>query len=455
MLNLDKIPDQVHWTEGMFLSPHHFQQSTIYLENLLAHQLQRVSPFYWGIISCQIDELALANEKLLINEIQGVMPDGTLIQYSPKTNDYQDNQIAEKELSLDLADLKIESKDSFLVYLALPKISGGCASDEDKDLKRYQSINTGLTPDQNDINNRVDVVRLRPVLRLVEESSLSPNYTAFPIVRLTVSADGGFISSPYTPPLVSIAGRVSSELTLLNRKIDSSLGRVRTRANQLRNFLVDDRTSGLTVEAEKQRINYLVSRLPRAEVLLDADSHPFEIYQALVELAASLAPLNEDPVCPRWGKYDHNDLDAVFLPVLDFINETLEKVRLHFVTLPFSTRGDGEFVLELPGDVSLSEVMLGFEIPPGISATKLQEWIDSAYICKEADYEFYEIRRDLGARRISTKEFTRINLVAGSNELFYSVDLSVNGGETIIISGSDEKLNEFRPKLVNCFFENK
>ena len=68
MLNLDKIPDQVHWTEGMFLSPHHFQQSTIYLENLLAHQLQRVSPFYWGIISCQIDELALANEKLLIKE---------------------------------------------------------------------------------------------------------------------------------------------------------------------------------------------------------------------------------------------------------------------------------------------------------------------------------------------------------------------------------------------------
>ena len=49
MLNLDKLPDQVHWTEGMFLSPHHFQQSTIYLENLLAHQLQRVSPFYWAL----------------------------------------------------------------------------------------------------------------------------------------------------------------------------------------------------------------------------------------------------------------------------------------------------------------------------------------------------------------------------------------------------------------------
>ena len=455
MLNLDKLPDQVHWTEGMFLSPQHFQQSTVYLENLLAHQLQRVSPFYWGIISCQIDELSLAHEKLLITEIQGVMPDGTLIQYSPKPNDDQDNQIAEKELSLDLGGLKIESKNSFLVYLALPKISGGCASDEDKDLKRYQSINAGLTPDQNDINNRVDVVRLRPVLRLVDEASLSPNYTAFPIVRLTVSTDGSFVSSPYTPPLITIAGKISSELTLLNRKIDSSLGRVRARANQLRNFLADDRTSGLTVEAEKQRISYLVSRLPRAEVLLDADSHPFEIYQALVELAASLAPLNEDPVCPRWGRYDHNDLDAVFLPVLDFINETLEKVRLHFLTLPFAVRGEGEFILEFPAELNVSEVMIGFDVPPGISSTKLEEWIDSSYICKESDYEFYEVRRDLGARRVLTKEFININLVAGSNELFYLVDLSVNGGENIIISGSDEKLNEFRPKLVNCFLENK
>ena len=455
MLNLDKLPDQVHWTEGMFLSPQHFQQSTVYLENLLAHQLQRVSPFYWGIISCQIDELSLAHEKLLITEIQGVMPDGTLIQYSPKSNDDQDNQIAEKELSLDLGGLKIESKNSFLVYLALPKISGGCASDEDKDLKRYQSINAGLTPDQNDINNRVDVVRLRPVLRLVDEASLSPNYTAFPIVRLTVSTDGSFVSSPYTPPLITIAGKISSELTLLNRKIDSSLGRVRARANQLRNFLADDRTSGLTVEAEKQRISYLVSRLPRAEVLLDADSHPFEIYQALVELAASLAPLNEDPVCPRWERYDHNDLDAVFFPVLDFINETLEKVRLHFLTLPFAVRGEGEFILEFPAELNVSEVMIGFEVPPGISSTKLEEWIDSSYICKESDYEFYEVRRDLGARRVLTKEFININLVAGSNELFYLVDLSVNGGENIIISGSDEKLNEFRPKLVNCFLENK
>ena len=439
----------------MFLSPQHFQQSTVYLENLLAHQLQRVSPFYWGIISCQIDELSLAHEKLLITEIQGVMPDGTLIQYSPKSNDDQDNQIAEKELSLDLGGLKIESKNSFLVYLALPKISGGCASDEDKDLKRYQSINAGLTPDQNDINNRVDVVRLRPVLRLVDEASLSPNYTAFPIVRLTVSTDGSFVSSPYTPPLITIAGKISSELTLLNRKIDSSLGRVRARANQLRNFLADDRTSGLTVEAEKQRISYLVSRLPRAEVLLDADSHPFEIYQALVELAASLAPLNEDPVCPRWGRYDHNDLDAVFFPVLEFINETLEKVRLHFLTLPFAVRGEGEFILEFPAELNVSEVMIGFEVPPGISSTKLEEWIDSSYICKESDYEFYEVRRDLGARRVLTKEFININLVAGSNELFYLVDLSVNGGENIIISGSDEKLNEFRPKLVNCFLENK
>jgi len=165
--------------------------------------------------------------------------------------------------------------------------------------------------------------------------------------------------------------------------------------------------------------------------------------------------LNEDPVCPRWGRYDHNDLDAVFLPVLSFINETLEKVRLHFLTLPFAVRGEGEFILEFPAELNVSEVMIGFEVPPGISSTKLEEWIDSSYICKESDYEFYEVRRDLGARRVSTKEFISINLVAGSNELFYSVDLSVNGGEKIIISGSDEKLNEFRPKLVNCFLENK
>ena len=454
MLNLDKLPDQVHWTEGMFLSPHHFQQSNLYIENLLAHQLQRVSPFYWGVISCQIDELALANEKLLVQEIQAVMPDGTLIQYAPKLNEAQDSVIANSELSLDLKELEMDSNKPFSVCLALPKITGGCASDEDSDLKRYQSINAGLTPDQNDLNNRVDVVRLRPVLRLVEEASLSPSYTAFPIARLEMSADGSFTSLPYTPPIVTMGARVSSELTSLNKKIESSLASVRTRANQLRNFLADDRSSGLTVEAEKQRINYLVSRLPRAEVLLDANSQPFEIYQALVELAASVAPLNEDPVSPKWPKYNHNDLDAAFFPVIDFIGKTLEKVRLHFLTLPFASRGEGEFVLEVPSDVNSSEIMLGFEIPPGVPSSKVEEWIAAAYICREEDYEFYEVRRDLGAGRSARREFSDINLTAGSSEVFYLADLGINGGDKIIISGSDEKLNESRPRTVSCFLKN-
>ena len=46
---------KVHWTEGLFLRPHHLQQGDRYLENALESRTRHITPYPWGFASLEID----------------------------------------------------------------------------------------------------------------------------------------------------------------------------------------------------------------------------------------------------------------------------------------------------------------------------------------------------------------------------------------------------------------
>jgi len=46
----DELPEPVQWSEGMLLSPHHFQQNHIYWEAQMQHQMGWIQPNFWGLI---------------------------------------------------------------------------------------------------------------------------------------------------------------------------------------------------------------------------------------------------------------------------------------------------------------------------------------------------------------------------------------------------------------------
>ena len=184
MKNINPMPDPVQWFEGMLLSPQHFQQNNVYLEQAMFHQLQRTNPFYWGVCELDIDQDAVTYDKLVVNKVHAVMPDGTVVKHAVTK---QQKQEAEgiKELSLQLSEIPdLQPQKPFFVHLAIPTLSDGCASDAESDLKRYDSVNVGKVTDQNDMQNQIDLVRLRPRLLLLVDTQLSPNFSSFPILKL-------------------------------------------------------------------------------------------------------------------------------------------------------------------------------------------------------------------------------------------------------------------------------
>jgi type VI secretion system protein ImpJ len=72
---------KVHWTEGLFLRPHHLQQADRYVENAIDSRARHVTPYPWGFSALEIDHDLLQQCKFGLRRGAGVMPDGGLFDF--------------------------------------------------------------------------------------------------------------------------------------------------------------------------------------------------------------------------------------------------------------------------------------------------------------------------------------------------------------------------------------
>ena len=67
---------KVVWKEGMFLQPHHFQQTERYVLNSFHAALLSHSPHWFGVTELEVDKDAIANGLFSVTRCSGMLPDG-------------------------------------------------------------------------------------------------------------------------------------------------------------------------------------------------------------------------------------------------------------------------------------------------------------------------------------------------------------------------------------------
>ncbi len=67
---------KIVWNEGMLLTPHHFQQSDNYHEELLNSRVRSLMQHEYGVIDLQVNNEAIANGNFQITNCRAVLPDG-------------------------------------------------------------------------------------------------------------------------------------------------------------------------------------------------------------------------------------------------------------------------------------------------------------------------------------------------------------------------------------------
>ncbi len=351
------------WGEGMFLHPHHFQQS----ERAISHELKQVIshnlPYCWGVIELVIKDELLKENVISVDRLKCVMPDIALVAYP------------ERETKLSPLELD-ESTENSIVYLAIPidnYLGKNVSSCEEEAITRYRSV------EHNAIDNvsgtqeeKVQTKELQ--LSLVLGNEVPVGYTVLPIARVTaVTKDQGIIlDTDFIPPCMSLSSSKRLVAYLTN-----VLAMNKVRAESIAQRLGVGKSASPSVMdfVMLQMLNRYEAKFK--QTLAKSCIHPYQLYAELVEYIGELSTFTtKSKRCPDLAEYTHDQLSDLFEDLNQVITHQLSVVlEQTAIKLKLEARSMGINVAPLPNKQMLSKGQIVLAVKADCSAEELAKQI--------------------------------------------------------------------------------
>lgn len=307
---------KVVWSEGMFLRPQHFQQQERYVEYCLHERALAGEPYYWGFKTLELDSASLAIGKLCLDAAEGILPDGTPFSFpglsqGPEPKGFAEGAVGE------------------IVYLALPlkrpAVEETIFEESPGSLARY-IVSDDEVHDCNSIGGEpAELQTGTPRFKLLMEKELTDAWTALAVGRVVecksnrqVVLDKGFI-----PPIVQ-----SGCSQVFHAWIVEALGLVYQRAELLAERLNQPGRGGVSQVSEFLMLQMLNRYQPVLWHAADcANQNPEYIFKLMIQIVGELATFSKNPRRPEeFRKYNHDDLQACFEPLMLAMRESLSQV---------------------------------------------------------------------------------------------------------------------------------
>ncbi|RDS79923.1 hypothetical protein DWU98_15910 [Dyella monticola] len=375
--NLPMLPEAVSWSEGMLLSPQHFQQNDIYWNALLRHQMSVLQPYYWGVLSLSVKREALGRKSVEIESLRCVMHDGLVIEYP--------GHFGSQELKVQINEDDFDAQGKAVVQLSVPIRGKGAASDIG-DMQRYVTVTGSLETDENTGTDEIPVERMCPKISLIKGKSVAACYCALPLLEVS-GGSGGLRVTAYHPPMLRLSACVFQGDASLRQMLKLLSGELWRKYRELLGVRIDDRGEPRYDGEFNLQIltaRYLVMGLPRFDVMLQSDaSHPYELYVALSELVGFVAATPGAPQPPSMKGYDHSDCMPQFQLAIDYVRAQLARMNADYQILEFEKVGASGFRCALPASTDTSSLLIELRPRAGQDAATLGRWLDNAHVASE------------------------------------------------------------------------
>jgi type VI secretion system protein ImpJ len=358
---------KVLWTEGLFLQPHHFQQSDRYTEALVTGLARRVRPYAWGVSALEIDDEVLKVGQFALKSCAGLTQDGTVFRV-PMAEDHPP--------ALEVP----ETIKDCVVYLTVPQRRQGAV---EVDLSGAEMSASRLRPGEIEVTDTMGQQK-KPVMLGIGKMRLQfalavddlSDRLAIPVARIIevrpdkeIILDQAFIPSCIDVRAAqSLDGFVRELEGLLSHRMQALAGRLSEGAGargvaEVSDFLL------LTVI---NRIIPLVRHMSRIENL-----HPEDLYRTCAGLAGEMSVfMTAEKRPPELPPYRHDDLTGSFAPVIRVLRQYLSSV-LEQTAIPIKLEerkygisvgviadrkllGNAGFVLAVDADIPAEDVRRHF-----------------------------------------------------------------------------------------------
>lgn len=314
-----KFLSRVVWSEGMHLSPHHFQTQSRYFEDTFWFLLSRLRADLFGFLKLELDDAALRNGQLIVLEASGILPDGLIFDIPDSDSRPQ---------PVELAGIFPVVESELVLHLAIPqRIDGerGC----DREGTGGMSVRYGAThrelADDTISEDRFTIELAEKNLTIQPASSITGRMVSLPLARVMRDGRGGFtVDAGFLPPLLSLRASpmLLKRLQRLLEDLKEKASNVRARRRSAKAFELG--TSALDV-ASYWFLHSLSSSLPRlSQMLQRKDCHPETIYGELAALAGGLSTFSLETSLDQVPAYGHLQLAQTFEQMEAFIRRHLE-----------------------------------------------------------------------------------------------------------------------------------
>jgi type VI secretion system protein ImpJ len=304
----------VHWGDGLFLRPHHFQA----LERSLRHEISLVhewtTSYAYGFQRLGIDEESLSEWRVRIRNCHASLRDGTRVQY------HDEDSLARLE-PLSLPKSVFDGRDRVLIYLGLPRHQLGQMNVDvhgNHALARW-SIDTESVEDDSEPGNPQEIDFRTPRLKLFHEGDNLAGYEVLPVMRLvrgTQAESPPEMDRDFIPPVLCCEASmvlrvdiVESICSFVSSRVESQTRQMLDRKVAFESGHQEDLELIFHLNALNTALGYLAG-LPNSRGI-----HPLWVYQELCRVVGQLAIFRPERRLPNLPLYDHDDLATCFFAV--------------------------------------------------------------------------------------------------------------------------------------------
>lgn len=332
--------ERVLWSEGMFLSPHHFQQWDRSIHSDMQFRIGSLSPLYWGLTELEVSREGLDNGKFTVIRCAGVFPGGTAFRVS---------EAGGYALSRTLRNVLDPSVQVVNVYLALPAeqpAAGNVTGGEEATVQQRRFVKESVNVfDESSGENEREIAIVRPNLQIVLGEEALSGYDSLQIARLRQETGGTFaMDDSYIPPCLRISCSVA--ITGVIRRLLEALHSKSASLSEARS----QRTAGLMEYNGADLGNlWLLQAVNSAIPLIDhyyrmRHAHPESLFVALAQLAGALMMFSPSAQPKDLPGYDHHNLSAAFFGIEKSIQESLKAVApTGAVEIPLQRESESKF----------------------------------------------------------------------------------------------------------------
>ena len=363
------IEAKVVWSEGIFITPQHFQQFERYLESGLRQLAVSKEGYFWGFSSLVLDSDGLKHGVLGIREAEGIFPDGSIFVFSQKQLENLSLKVPAniKDTKVCLAITLPSSVNNEIDFL----------NQNSAHSYRYKAFEKTLADTTNsELDGRqITLADLNPTLIL--ENDLTSNQTALPIAVIrSSSADFEIIlDESYIPPSLG-----SQKQQHLKAYISEIYGLLMQKSNSLANAVNDPNTGG-SVEVMDfmmlQTINRYLAYLHH-ENEGARQTHPEQLFVNLSKLCADLMTFLPSRKVGDVPIYEHNDLASCFGKLFFNLRKSLSIVlEQRAIRIPLDLRDEATRVAQTPDQSLLDKASFVLAIKADMPNEALRQKIPS------------------------------------------------------------------------------